>query len=183
MPSLVREDFIRPSLEPGLTPSPIFIQWDNSGRDRGRTTEAWMNLEPHKLSAREWWRAVGVGIATSVILAVLNVIALKSHVSPMPKPLGLAFADTVFGRDLPLPVGLLFHLAWVTGFSVIYVIVWRSALTLQNAVILAAALWLVVLLVFFPLVGWGFLGLAVSPKAVIPVTVSHLLFAVILWGL
>ena len=142
-----------------------------------------MSVEPHWLSTREWGKAVGVGVATAVILAVLNVIALKTQVSPMPKPLGLAFAETVFNHSLPLPVGLLFHLAWVTFFSVVYVVLRRNALTLLNAVILASILWLLVLVVFFPVVGWGFLGLAVTPKLIVPATVSHLLFAVILWGL
>ncbi len=142
-----------------------------------------MSVEPHRLSRREWGKAIGVGVATAVILAALNVVALKSHVSPLPKPLGLAFAETVLGTDLPLPVGLLFHLAWVTSFSVLYVVLWRNALTLKNAILLAGGLWLLVLVVFFPVVGWGFFGLAVSPKLIVPVTVSHLLFAAILWGL
>ncbi len=116
-----------------------------------------MSVEPHSLSRREWWKAIGVGIATAAILAALNVAALKSHVSPMPKPLGLAFAERVLGTELPLPVGLLFHLAWVTSFSVLYVVLWRNALTLKNAILLAAGLWLLVLVVFFPVVGWGFL--------------------------
>jgi hypothetical protein len=77
----------------------------------------------------------------------------------------------------------LFHVAWVTLFSVVYVVVWRNALTLQNAITLAFALWLLALIVFFPVVGWGFFGLAVSPKLIVPAMVSHLLFAVILWGL
>ena len=142
-----------------------------------------MSVEPHRLNRGEWGKAIGVGIATAAILAALNVVALKSHVSPMPKPLGLAFADTVIGKELPLPVGLLFHLAWVTSFSVLYVFLWRNALTMGNAILLAAALWLLVLVFFFPVVGWGFFGLAVSPKLIVPATVSHLLFAVILWGL
>jgi magnesium-transporting ATPase (P-type) len=142
-----------------------------------------MSVEPHWLSTREWWKAVGVGVATAAIVAVLNVIALKTQVSPLPKPLGLAFAEVVFGRSLPHPVGLLFHLAWVTFFSVVYVILWRNALTLRNAIILASVLWLLVLFLFFPIVGWGFFGLAVSPKLILPATVSHLLFALILWSL
>ena len=142
-----------------------------------------MSVEIHRLSRGEWWKAVVVGITTGAILALLNIIALKSQLSPLPKPLGLAFAETVFGRQLPLPVGLLFHLAWVTLFSIVYAVLWRDSLTLKNAVILAAALWLLAVVVFFPIVGWGVLGLAVSPKLIIPVTVSHLLFAMILWGL
>jgi hypothetical protein len=142
-----------------------------------------MSVELHRLSAREGWKATGVGVATGVILALLNVIALKSHLSPLPKPLGLAFAEMVIGRQLPLPVGLLFHLAWVTFFSVAYVVLCRDKLTLGNAAILAALLWLMALAVFFPIVGWGFFGLKVSPKLIVAATVSHLLFAAILWGL
>lgn len=142
-----------------------------------------MSVEPRWLSAREWWKAVGIGVATAAILAVVNVIALRTQASPLPEPLGLAFAETVFQRNLPLPVGLLFHLGWVTFFSVVYVVLWRNALTLHNAIILALALWLVVLVIFFPVVGWGFFGLAVSPMLILPATVSHLLFAMILWGL
>jgi hypothetical protein len=128
-------------------------------------------------------KAVGIGVTAAIILAVLNVIALHSQVSPLPKPLGLAFAETVFGRTLPLPIGLLFHVAWVTFFSVLYTVLWPQALTLRNALLLAAALWLLVLLVFFPVVGWGFFGLAISPGLIVQATVSHLLFALILWSL
>jgi hypothetical protein len=142
-----------------------------------------MRLEWHRLTSGEWWKAAAVGAGTGVVLAILNVLAMATHLSPLPKPLGLAFAETLFGRPLPLPVGLLFHLVWVTFVSVVYVALFRRALTLKNALLLAAALWLAVLLVFFPVVGWGVLGLAVSPKLIIPATVSHLLFAVILWAL
>jgi len=41
----------------------------------------------------------------------------------------------------------------------------------------------VVLVVFFPIIGWGFLGLAVSPKLIVASLIPHLLFAVFLWGL
>jgi len=142
-----------------------------------------VGLRLHRLSAREAWKATGIGIATGVLLALLNVIALKSHISPLPKPLGLAFAETLLGQQMPLPVGLLFHLAWVTFFSVAYVALWRDRLTLGNAMILAAFLWLLAMAVFFPIVGWGLFGLKVSPKLIIPTTVSHVLFGVILWGL
>lgn len=142
-----------------------------------------MSVELHRLSGREWGKAIGAGVATGVILAVLNVIALQGHLSPLPKPLGLAFAETLVGRALPLPVGLLFHLAWVTFWSALYIVLWRHSLGLLNAIVLAAGLWLLVLVAFFPVVGWGFFGLLVGPSLIIAATVTHLLFAVILWGL
>ena len=142
-----------------------------------------MKVELHALSAGEWGKAAAVGVATGVVLAVLNVIAMKAHLSPLPQPLGLAFADTLLGRALPLPVGLFFHLAWVAFFSIAYVALYRDALTLARALLLAAALWLVALAVFCPMVGWGFFGVAVSPRVILPITVSHVLFALILWAL
>lgn len=110
-------------------------------------------------------------------------MGMKTGISPLPKPLGLAFAETVLGSSLPLPVGLLFHAAWVTLFSAVYVVLFRDALTFMRAFWLAFALWILVLIFFFPLVGWGFLGLAITPKLIIASAVPHLLFAIFLWGL
>jgi len=137
----------------------------------------------HSLGAQDWARAVGVGVGVSLLTAAVMVTALKSGVSPLPKPLGLAFAETVLGRTLPLALGLLFHTAWVTAFSVIYVGLFRDALTIVRALGLGAVLWILVLVFFFPVVGWGFLGLAVTPKLIVASAVPHLLFAFFLWGL
>jgi len=34
---------------------------------------------------------------------------------------------------------------------------------------------------FFPILGWGFFGLAISPKLIVASLVPHALFAVIVW--
>jgi len=137
----------------------------------------------HTLSGQEWLKTIGIGIAVAILTAAIMVIGLKTGVSPLPKPLGLAFAETILGSPLPLPVGLLLHTVWVTAFSALYVVLFRDALTFQRAFWLAVVLWLVVLVVFFPIVGWGFLGLGVSPKLIVGAAVPHLLFALFLWGL
>lgn len=137
----------------------------------------------HDLSAREWAKAFGVGVANGLLLSVVMVTAFKSGVSPLPKPVGLAFAETVLGGPLPLPVGLAFHLAYVTFWSMAFVAFLRDSLTLRNALALALALWIGILVVFFPIIGWGFLGLAISPKLIVASLVPHVLFGVFLWGL
>lgn len=109
--------------------------------------------------------------------------AIKFGLSPMPKPLVLAFAETILGRPLPLPVGLLFHVAYVTFWSVAFVVLFRDRLTLRNALLLGLVLWALVLAIFFPVVGWGFLGLSVGPKLIVSSLVPHVLFALFLWGL
>jgi hypothetical protein len=137
----------------------------------------------HDLSAREWGKAFGVGIVNGLLLSAVMVSAFKSGVSPLPKPVGLAFAETVLGGPLPLPVGLVFHLAYVTFWSMAFVAFLRESLTLRNALVLALALWIGALVVFFPIIGWGFLGLAISPKLIVASLVPHVLFGVFLWGL
>ena len=63
-----------------------------------------------------------------------------------------------------------------------YVIAFEQR-TFLNALWLALGLWALVLVLFYPLVGWGFLGLAISPMLIMASLVLHILFAVFLWGL
>jgi hypothetical protein len=135
------------------------------------------------MNKKDLWKEVAVGIATALILSAVSVTGMKTGISPLPKPLVLAFAETIFGRSLPLPVGLFFHVAWVTFSSVIYVAMFRHKMTFLRALGLSAVLWLSTLVIFFPLVGWGFFELNVSPMLIIGSAVPHLLFAIILWGL
>lgn len=138
---------------------------------------------PVSTSAKpSWIMAIGIGVAVSILTAAVMVTLLKTGVSPFPKPPSLAFAETLLGRSLPMPVGLLFHTAYVTFWSVVFVRYFRRT-DILAALGLAALLWLVILLVFFPFVGWGLAGLAVSSKLIMAATISHLLFGFLLWGL
>ena len=199
----------------------------------------------HSLTRGEHVKAIGIGAITAILLSTIMVPTFMTGISPLPKPLGLAFAETIFGVDqqpksagggegpneqsvaqqtgqppnqaqsqdqqttaseqgkkpqqpsgkggngpsgqsskgLPLPVGLLFHAIYVTFWSWAFVVLFRSRLTFLNALMLAVALWAVVLVVIFPIVGWGFFGLGISPKLILASAVPHLLFAVFLWGL
>lgn len=134
-----------------------------------------------RMTSKDFGKALGLGITTVVALSLVMVPAFRLGLSPLPKPLGLAFAEVVLGA-VPLPVGLLFHLVYVTFWSVLYVLLFPR-LTFLNALWLALALWGLVLLFFFPVVGWGFLGLGVSPKLIIASLVPDMSFAIALWGL
>ncbi|MGH9771536.1 MAG: hypothetical protein ACRD4Q_07545 [Candidatus Acidiferrales bacterium] len=109
--------------------------------------------------------------------------AFKLGIAPMPTFPSLTFAETLLGRILPLPVGLLFHVVYVAFWSLAYVVLFRNSLTFLNVLWLALTLWIVVLVVFFPIVGWGFLGLGISPRLIPAALVPQLLFALFLWGL
>ena len=137
----------------------------------------------HDLSAREWAKALAVGVVNAVLLSAVMVPLFRAGVSPLPKPLGLAFAETLLGGPLPLLMGLLFHVVYVTFWSVAFVAFLRDSLSLRNALILALVLWTGVLVVFFPVVGWGLLGLGVGPRLIVASAVPHLLFGLFLWRL
>lgn len=131
---------------------------------------------------RTWPTACGIGIAVAVATALVMLALTFAGVSPFPKPPSLAFAETLLGRPLPLPVGLLFHAAYVTFWSVIFVRYFPRR-NIMTALALAGALWLVILVFFFPIVGWGFAGLDISAKLIPASFVPHLLFGLFLWGL
>jgi len=134
----------------------------------------------NKLTSPDMFKAIGVGIVTAILLSAVMVPMAKFGISPFPKPPSLAFAETVLGRSLPLPVGLLFHIAYVTFWSVAYVVLFRDNLRLSRAMILALFLWVIVLVVFFPLIGWGVLGLGISPKLIVAALIPHVLFGLFL---
>lgn len=140
-------------------------------------------MQIHKLTAGEWGKALGLGIANGVVLSVIMIAMKQMGVSPLPKPLGLAFAETLTGRTLPLPVGLLLHLVYVTFWSMAFVVLFRNRLNLRNSLLLALVLWIGVLVVFFPIVGWGMFGLAIGPMLIPGSFMPHLLFGLFLWGL
>lgn len=140
-------------------------------------------MQRHSLTLTDWSKAVVVGIVVSILTAAIMAVGLKTGASPLPKPLGLAFAETLLQRPLPLPIGLLFHTVWVTAFSVLYVVLFRDGLTFMRAFWLAFGLWILAIVFFFPFVGWGLLGLKVNARLIVGAAVPHLLFALFLWGL
>lgn len=137
----------------------------------------------HSLTGRDLAKAIAVGVATALILSAVMVPAFLAGLPPMPKPPSLAFAEALLGDGVPMPVGLLFHVAYVTFWSVVFVALFRDRPSFPRALGLAAVLWVVALVVFFPINGWGLLGLGVSPKLIPAAAVPHLLFAVVLWAL
>lgn len=80
-----------------------------------------------------------VGLVTAIVTAVLMLFAIEQGVSPLPQPLGLAFAEVLFTVDLPKPVGFAFHALWVVFWTLVYV--WFSPeIRFSHALSLAARL-------------------------------------------
>lgn len=130
-----------------------------------------------------WTRALVLGIVVSGLLSLISITALQTGLTPLPGPVALVFAKTIFGADnLPLVVGLLIHTAWVTLWTVAFVALFQSRLTFLKALGLGLALWVLVLVVFFPVIGWGLLGLNHGPALILASLAPHVLFAVFVWA-
>lgn len=138
-------------------------------------------MTANETPGRSWPQAIRIGLLVAIVTAAAMLALTAAGVSPFPKPPSLAFAEALFGRAVPLPVGLLFHAAYVIFWSALYLRFWRRR-SLGAALALAAGLWVVILGVFFPIVGWGLAGTSVSPKLIPASFVPHLLFGLLLWG-
>lgn len=126
-------------------------------------------------------KAIGLGLLVALALSAIMVPLTIVGIPPFPQPPSLAFAEVVFGTTLPLPIGLLFHLVYVTFWSAIYLIYFSNPNTFGKTSLLAGFLWLIVLLVFFPIIGWGVAGLQVGVPVLVASLGPHLLFAIFLW--
>lgn len=122
-----------------------------------------------------------MGIVNAALLSLVMIPVYRAGLSPIPQPPSLGFAEQLFARRLPLPVGLLFHLAYVTLWTVVFVAAVYPKLTFGRALLLGLALWVAALVVVFPILGWGLLGLSVGSGLVLASLVPHLLFALFLW--
>ena len=139
-----------------------------------------IKMENLNNSNRSWLQTTLMGIIISIITAIVMIVLTKTGISPFPKPPSLAFAETIIGHQLPMPVGLLFHTVYVTFWSTIFLRMFSNR-NLKTALLLALVLWIVVLTVFFPIVGWGIFGSAISPKLIPASFMPHLLFGLLLW--
>lgn len=136
-------------------------------------------METHAETAQ--LKIIVLSIAVALLISAAVVPMFKLGLSPLPKPVGLAFAERLLGHPAPLPIGLLFHVVYVSFFAYLYFVFIAKPNTLLRASALAFALYLAALFVFFPLIGWGMAGLAATPKAPLAALIPHALFALFLW--
>ncbi|SDG29945.1 hypothetical protein SAMN05216241_10877 [Limimonas halophila] len=127
-------------------------------------------------------RAVLVGLLVAVGTGVVTVPLFKLGIAPMPEAPSLAFAKTLFG-PVPDPVGLLFHVLYVTGVTAAVLALLTGARPSGKTIALVSlALYLVAVALFFPIVGWGFAGMAVTPKIAVAAIGPHVLYGLVFWG-
>jgi hypothetical protein len=123
-------------------------------------------------------RGIGLGITNGVLLQMIMGAALLVGLAPMPTLPSLALSEALFGEAYI--VASFFHIAYLSFWSAVWFVLDYPRLRAVSAAALAALLWILQLVVFFPIIGWGFFGLKVGLALTVGSLVLHILFAVLL---
>lgn len=124
-------------------------------------------------------RGFGAGVGATVVMSIPMVMAVVTGVSPMPQPVPKAVVAEVLGGGVPNPAmqvlagGL--HLAYGGVFGALLAVV-AHPVSLPKGFVLGVGLWAVMQVTFLPFLGWGFLGVAVTPKVAVATLVLHLVY-------
>jgi hypothetical protein len=126
-------------------------------------------------------RALLVGVLVAIGTGAVTVPLFKLGIAPMPEAPSLAFAKTLFG-PVPDVAGLVFHLVYVTGVTAAALAILGPRPGALPIALVSAALYVVALVIVFPLVGWGLAGLAVTPKIAGAAIAPHVLYGLVFWA-
>ena len=132
-------------------------------------------------------RGIGYGLLATLMMTVLMVIGTIAGVSPMPAPIPIALARWVLG-DVPQPAllvsGMLAHFLYGGVAGAVFALVLKNRAGLWLGIGYGVGLWLIMQIVFLPLLGWGVFGTAITPRIAAATLVLHLIYGGILgWGM
>ena len=125
------------------------------------------------LPASAWAAAAGIGLGAAMVMYAIMKPLLIAGVCPFNVPPSVA----VFLRfDWPAPaaLGLALHFAYGTAGALLLAGAFKRRVTIWHGLGLAAVLWLVLMVVYSPLIGWGFFGIGGPGSALPPEAPLHL---------
>ena len=126
----------------------------------------------------------GWGVVATLVMSVIMVIGYATGVAPMPKPIPAAIVGKivkgVIGAEAP-PLPAIMALAIISHFT--YGGFWGAVLaaltgraTIWKGLGLGLILWLLMQVVVFPFLGWGFFGIAITPRIAVATLILHLVY-------
>lgn len=145
----------------------------------------------------KWIQAALIGALGSLLMFILMMTSIHGlQAAPFNQPPSAAFLDMLGMKIGPLP--LLVHFGYGIFWSLALVGVFQERTTLMKGLGLATALWLFMMLVYSPLIGWGVFGIGgsghqlnpsdplyigSSMKYIIATFVLHLIYGATIGGL
>ncbi len=102
-----------------------------------------------------------VGILASLVMFVLMQIGLKTGMAPFQKPPSAAFLISL--GFPPVPLALIGHFLYGAFWSIVLVALFKKGTSVGKGIGLALVLWLVMMLIISPIIGWGVFGMGERP--------------------
>jgi hypothetical protein len=145
----------------------------------------------------KWLKAALVGALGSFVMFVLMLLGIHlTGIAPFNTPPSAAFLKQLGFAVGPLP--LVIHFGYGATWSMVLVALWGGDTDLKAGLTLAGALWLFMMVVYSPIIGWGFFGfggtghtlastdplyLGSPVKYIVATLVLHLIYGSIIGGL
>lgn len=111
----------------------------------------------NKLDMLQLGKVALVGVFGSLVMFLFMVVGIHvTGVAPFQLPPSAAFLEQMGLNIGPLP--LLVHFGYGATWSVVLVMLFQRRTNLARGLALAMGLWLFMMVVYSPLIGWGFFG-------------------------
>lgn len=105
----------------------------------------------------KWLKAAIVGALGSLVMFIILMITIEViGVAPINQPPSAAFLQVLGLIVLPLP--LIVHFLYGMFWSIILVALSKTNGTIMQGLGLSILLWLGLMVIFSPIIGWGFFG-------------------------
>lgn len=141
----------------------------------------------------KWIKSAVVGAVGSLVMFAIMMPLIKSGIAPFNLPPSAAALKS-FGLPTK-PLALIAHFGYGMFFSVVLVAVFKERTDLLKGLGLAGVLWLGMMLVHSPMIGWGVFGtadtsglpevlqLGSTVKYVVSTLLLHVVYGLIIGGL
>lgn len=106
--------------------------------------------------AMKWIKAAIVGALGALIMFVLMMLGINNGFAPFNVPPSAAFL-TRLGLNIG-PLALIGHFVYGMFWSIVLVVAFGRSTNWLKGIGLALALWLFMMLVYSPIIGWGVFG-------------------------
>ncbi len=139
----------------------------------------------------QYLKAALVGIVGSLVMFIIMMIGIHgTGIAPFNIPPSAAFLVKL---GLPVqPLALLVHFGYGAFWSIILIVATGNQPTIGKGLMLSIILWLIMMVIYSPIIGWGFFGFADTsdlakklqleqgPKYLVMTLVLHLLYGLVI---
>lgn len=141
----------------------------------------------------KWIKAAVVGIVAALVMFIFIFGAIQSGMAPFNIPPSAAMLTKLAMNVGPL--ALLVHFGYGAFWSIVLVYWFQVTTSAAKGIYLALGLWLLMMIVYSPIIGWGFFGfggagatlppddplyLAPGPQYLVATLVLHLIYGAII---